>query len=98
MRARKYGVKLSEVGINTDHASLFIMTPFLTQVVEPNGETKHIDAFKSKVMIEHGFKSWDLHRAAASLHRALATNIYKTKDGRYYHVHGKFLELRDLEI
>ena len=31
----------------------------------------------------------DKHRATASLHRTLATNIYKTKDGRFYHTHGE---------
>ena len=92
LRARKYGTKYSDVDINTDHASLFIMTPFITQVVKPGGELQEISAFAPKVMVEHGFKSCDLHRASASLQRALATNIYKTKDGRFYHVHGKSLE------
>lgn len=30
----------------------------------------------------------DLHRANKTIHRATATNIYKTKDGRFYHTHG----------
>lgn len=88
LRAKKYGAKMSEVTINTDHASLFFMTPFLTQVVTSEGETKVLNAFNGKEMVNYGFKNCDLHNAGSSLHRTLATNIYKTKDGRYYHTHG----------
>lgn len=28
------------------------------------------------------------HRSRESLHRTLATGIYKTRDSRFYHVHG----------
>ena len=88
LRSRKYGVQPSEVSINTDHASLFFMTPFLTKVIDANGKEQDLNAFKGKEMVNYGFKDWDLHRASASLHRVLATNIYRTKDGRFYHVHG----------
>ena len=91
LRARKYGVKPSEVSINTDHASLFFMTPFLTKVIDKNGQEQDLNAFKAQEMVDYGFKNWDRHRASASLHRVLATNIYRTKDGRFYHVHGKSL-------
>lgn len=37
--------------------------------------------------------STDVHDASSDLHRSLATNIYKTKDGRFYHVHGTSTEL-----
>lgn len=90
LRGKKYATKLSEVTINTDHASVFVMTPFLTKVIEKNGEVKDLNAFNGKLMEEYGFKNADLHRASASLQRQLATNIYKTKDGRYYHCHGKY--------
>ena len=93
LRNKKYGAGLSEVNINTDHASLFFMTPFLTQVVDSNGEEKKLDAFQTKQMVQYGFKNCDLHSSSASLHRILATNIYKTKDERFYHVHGEQLEL-----
>ncbi|KAK3707851.1 hypothetical protein LTR37_011853 [Vermiconidia calcicola] len=88
LRAKKYGTNFSEVSIDTDHASLFFMTPFLTQVIDSNGQLQDLDAFKAKRMEDYGFKNGDLHRATASLHRVLATNIYKTKDGRFYHCHG----------
>lgn len=38
--------------------------------------------------IEKYFPSWDFHRQAATPHRASCTNIYKTKDGRFFHLHG----------
>ena len=69
------------------------MTPFLTKVIDSNGEESELNAFKAKEMVEYGFKDWDLYRATSDLHRVLATNIYKTKDGRFYHCHG---ELRTL--
>jgi hypothetical protein len=88
LRAKKYGARMSEVTINTDHASLFFMTPFLTQVVTPEGTTKQLNAFSGGEMVKYGFKNCDKHNAGSSLHRVLATNIYRTKDGRYYHTHG----------
>lgn len=88
LRARKYGAKMAEVEINTDHASLFFMSPFVTQIIGSDGKPQTLNAFKGGEMEKYGFKNWDLHRAGSSLHRTLATNIYKTKDGRFYHTHG----------
>ncbi|EME46193.1 hypothetical protein DOTSEDRAFT_70246, partial [Dothistroma septosporum NZE10] len=86
LRKRKYGSELSWVTIDTDHASLFFMSPFLAKVVE-DGELKEI-ARNPEKLEKYGFQNADLHRASASPHRQLATNIYETKDGRFYHVHG----------
>ena len=87
LRYRKYGSKISEISIDTDHASLFVMSPILTKVIE-NGEIKDSNFFSADTQEKYGIKNCDLHRASASLHRTLATNIYRTKDGKYYHVHG----------
>ncbi|KAI5359316.1 putative CoA-transferase family III [Septoria linicola] len=87
LRYRKYGSKISEVNINTDHASLFVMSPFLAKVIE-GGEVKDCNVFSPAVGEKYGIRDCDLHRASASTQRLLATNIYKTKDGRCYHVHG----------
>ena len=83
--AKKYNAKPADVVINTDHASLFFMSPMLAQVLR-DGKPEPIGLFApaSAKM----FPNQDLHRAGASLHRTLATNIYKTKDGRYFHLHG----------
>lgn len=69
-----------------DHASLFIMSPPLAQILEENGTaspTKAIDPDTLKPMY-----SQDEQRPRESLHRTLATNIYRTQDNRFYHVHG----------
>jgi hypothetical protein len=94
LRSKKYGAQPSVVTINSDHASLFFMSPFLTQVIEKDGSKKDLNAFKAKEMLNYGFKNADLHNAGSSLHRVLATNIYQTKDGRYYHCHGNILSSR----
>ena len=91
LRKMKYGNEYSEVDINTDHASIFIMTMFAGFLVENDGTKINFDPFHPKVLEEHGYKNQDLHRATADWQRRLATNIYRTKDGRYYHVHGERL-------
>ncbi|KIV99006.1 hypothetical protein, variant [Verruconis gallopava] len=82
---KKYGTKPADVVINTDHASLFFMSPMLAQVI--------VDGKPQPVGLLVGdnaklFPNRDLHRAGSTLHRALATNIYKTKDKRFFHLHG----------
>ena len=84
---RKYSVEPGNVTINTDHASLFFMSPLIMSVIDP--ETRQPEPIMANAKKYTGlFKNCDLHRMNASLHRELATNIYKTKDGRFVHVHG----------
>ncbi|KAI8951062.1 CoA-transferase family III domain-containing protein [Xylaria longipes] len=82
---RKYNVAPSEITINTDHATLFIMSPLVARWLK-DGQPTRIDLFSSEMAAL--FPNQDIHRATEGLHRTLATNIYKTKDGRCYHVHG----------
>ncbi|KAI1151620.1 CoA-transferase family III [Nemania diffusa] len=83
--SRKYNVEPSDVTINTDHATLFVISPLLVKWLK-DGKPTQIDLFGSEM--DRLFPSRDLHRSSEGLHRTLATNIYKTKDGRYYHIHG----------
>ena len=69
-----------------DHASLFFMSPMITRYLK-EGNPVPLDPFSPA--IQKLIPSQDKHRTMASLHRSLATNIYRTKDGRFYHVHGK---------
>ena len=62
------------------------MTPWLTKVVEKDGTQKQLEAWTDAAE-KYGFPDWDLHDQKG-LQRVLATNIYRTKDGRYYHCHG----------
>jgi crotonobetainyl-CoA:carnitine CoA-transferase CaiB-like acyl-CoA transferase len=63
----------------------------LLNVIDPEGEA--LDATLSilptgKKAYEKYFKNCDLHNGSSSMYRAAATNIYRCKDGRYFHVHG----------
>ncbi|TPX11478.1 uncharacterized protein E0L32_007897 [Thyridium curvatum] len=89
---RKYGVEPPCVAINTnsDHASLLIMSALLYDI-DPND--KHITLASNATPegrkdFYECFPSWDKGDAHEKLHRIAATNIYKTKDGRFYHLHG----------
>jgi hypothetical protein len=68
---------------NRDHAQLFIMSTLVWNL-DPEGDK--IASFDPR--ITKFFPSWDIHRQASSPHRGSATNIYKTKDGRFFHLHG----------
>ncbi|KAK0724922.1 CoA-transferase family III domain-containing protein [Lasiosphaeris hirsuta] len=70
---RKYGIPPIEVTINTDHASLFIMSPALARIVKQEKGAPF---------------SMDVARPPESLHRILATGIYKARDNHFYHIHG----------
>ncbi|KAF2127879.1 CoA-transferase family III [Dothidotthia symphoricarpi CBS 119687] len=83
---RKYGVEPQEAVINTDHAQLFFMSVLLN-TIDPGGEA--IDfAAAGKPSYQKYFKDCDLHKSGSSLHGFAATNIYRCKDGRYFHLHG----------
>ncbi|KAL1880859.1 hypothetical protein Plec18167_003394 [Paecilomyces lecythidis] len=83
---KKYKISPVKVTINTDHASLFFMSPLLAQLIDQDGKRSPLNPFDDS--ITKLFPNQDKHRCNASLHRSLATNIYKTRDGRFYHVHG----------
>lgn len=81
----KYNLPPQDVEIDIDHAQLYIMSALLTGVI--------IDGVPSQAMAPNPavaaiFPSGDIHRAGASPHRTCATNIYKTKDDRFFHLHG----------
>ncbi|KAH9478543.1 Acetyl-coenzyme A transferase nodX [Psilocybe cubensis] len=80
---KKYGVDYQRVVINTDHAQLFIMSQFLP-VIDPLGEKISPRDLEYRKYFPDGdiYKGMDGTPLIAA-----ATNIYKTKDGRFYHVH-----------
>lgn len=73
-----------------DHAQLFFMSTLLW-TVDPEGDNiPALAAISDKgEKLSTYFPSWDKHRLQATPHRASCTNIYKTKDGRYFHLHGE---------
>ncbi|QDS75630.1 hypothetical protein FKW77_006798 [Venturia effusa] len=87
---RKYGIDVAEVKIDSDHASLFIMSTLL-YAVDPHGANVTAAGAASNSnadLLEKWFPSYDFHRGWSTPHRASTTNIYKTKDNRFFHLHG----------
>lgn len=74
----------------SDHASLFIMST-LTWVVDPEGEALNggsaMDPKKREGFYKY-FPDWDKHESQTSLYRNAVTSIYRTKDDRFFHIHG----------
>lgn len=67
------------VTINSDAASLFLMSSALCRV---NGQTLQDPDLAKRYM------KYDLGQMFMTPWRRLSTNIYPTKDGRFFHLHG----------
>ncbi|KAH7014704.1 CoA-transferase family III domain-containing protein [Macrophomina phaseolina] len=77
--ADRYGIDYQEIDVNTDLATLFIESVVLPTI---NGES----AFANQ-QLQAEFKKGDLYEMNKPIHQN-ATNVYKTRDGRWYHLHG----------
>ncbi|OQV04353.1 hypothetical protein CLAIMM_09249 [Cladophialophora immunda] len=83
---RKYGVELAGAEINTDHAQLFFMSTLIWQI---HPDTDHtITLNKNLEKMYEMIPNYDFHKMGSSLYKLCVTNIYQTKDGRYFHLHG----------
>lgn len=74
----------------SDHASLFIMSA-LIWTLDVEGRALNAGSITDPVLREElyqYFPDYDIHRAGASLYRNAVTSIYRTKDNRFFHVHG----------
>ena len=69
-----------------DHASLFIFGTALARVLVEDGTASPTIAIDPDTL--KPLDSQAAHRPPEGFHRMLATGIYKTKDNRFYHVHG----------
>lgn len=86
--SRKYGLSPQEVTINTDHAQLFIMSFHLAEInPDPKSPVQPAELRELNRMHAPYFPSWDLHHQVSSQYRKAVTNIYKTRDERFYHLH-----------
>jgi hypothetical protein len=62
----------------------------MLSTIDPKGDPiTPADQMEGDPRMLQYFPDCDLHRLGATFHRTSATNIYKTKDGRYFHLHGK---------
>lgn len=46
---------------------------------------------ENAAQLEKWFPSYDIHRGWSTPHRASTTNIYRTKDDHFFHLHGQRL-------
>jgi crotonobetainyl-CoA:carnitine CoA-transferase CaiB-like acyl-CoA transferase len=74
----RYGVDQSVV-VNTDIASLFLMSSALVKV---DGKGTNDPGIAARYL------KYDIGKMFTEPSRRLCTNIYPTKDGRWYHTHG----------
>lgn len=63
----------------------------LTWVLDPDGEALNGAAatdYKKREEFYKYFPDWDKHESQTSLYRNAVTSIYRTKDDRFFHIHG----------
>lgn len=76
----------------SDHAQLFIMSSMLW-TIDPAGENlsamSNMTNPQGRAKLSRYFPDWDIHRSKSSIYRMAATNIYKTLDGKFFHLHGR---------
>ncbi|KAK7549946.1 CAIB/BAIF family protein [Phyllosticta citricarpa] len=77
--ADRYGLDYQKIEVNTDVATLFLESVLLPTI---NGQ----HYLKNEHMQKEMAKA-DIYRMSEPIHR-FSTNVYQTKDGRWYHLHG----------
>ncbi|KAJ9620673.1 hypothetical protein H2204_012228 [Knufia peltigerae] len=83
---RKYDVDLSGANINVDHAQLFFMSALVWTIDHADttiGRGQNMDKLE-----DVGIPNYDFHRMWSNPYRTCATNIYRTEDDRFFHLHG----------
>lgn len=75
--------------IHSDHSQLFVMSAMIW-TLDPEGEPieSSFTLARDGGRFLNYFPSWDTNKAQATIYRSLCTNVYKTKDDRYFHLHG----------
>ncbi|RBR18746.1 uncharacterized protein FIESC28_05887 [Fusarium coffeatum] len=87
--AERYGINYQNVEINTDLAILFLESVLLPTIGGKNFMQS------SRMLAE--LAKMDLHQMSKPIRR-YATNVYRTKDGRWYHLHGSMNALPTMEM
>lgn len=67
------------ISINCDHAALFVFSAMSTTINDKS-------VYDSSVTTN--LRDWDLHDSLKFRYRQLATNVYKTRDAKFFHLHG----------
>ncbi|WEW55601.1 hypothetical protein PRK78_001032 [Emydomyces testavorans] len=86
-----YGVPPQKALINTDHASLFLLSIPLWSL-DPDGKDISFTDIRSDPTAKEFyltlFKDCDTHKSLEGPYRCCTSNIYKTADDRFFHLHG----------
>lgn len=86
-----YGLPPQKAVINTDHALLFIMSLMLWSL-EPEGRNVTFADTRTdpaaKALYNSLFTDYDVHGSLSGAYRCCTSNIYRTKDDKFYHIHG----------
>ncbi|KAF2994214.1 hypothetical protein G7054_g8850 [Neopestalotiopsis clavispora] len=77
--AERYGIDYQDVEVNLDAATLFLESVLLPSI---GGKS----FLENRQMLQELAKM-DVHQSTRPIRR-WATNVYQTKDGRWYHLHG----------
>ncbi|WOO79235.1 Formyl-CoA:oxalate CoA-transferase [Vanrija pseudolonga] len=80
--AEQRGLSPGKAAIDVEQSALFMFSTFLARI---NGKVPNDPS------LTHGgrpVKDTDIHHSFKNRYRQLATNCYRTKDGRYYYTHG----------
>lgn len=84
---RKYRIELKGAEINTDHAQLFFMSAFVW-AIDPDKEHSISPSDENIERLDNLFPNFDFHKMSSSMYRKCATSIYRTKDNRFFQLHG----------
>ncbi|KAF4463489.1 caib baif family enzyme [Fusarium albosuccineum] len=87
--ADRYGIDYQDIELNTDLATIFLESIMFPTV---NGKS-----FIEHPRLIEELKIGDLYDGSNPIHQQ-ATNIYKTKDGRFYHLHGSMNAAPTMEM
>ncbi|CRG89149.1 Secretory phospholipase A2 receptor [Talaromyces islandicus] len=86
-----YGVPVQKATISTNHGILFIMSVLLWSL-DPEGRNVSFAEIRSddkaKDFYFSCFKDYDNHKSLEGPYRCGTSNIYQTRDDRFFHLHG----------
>jgi hypothetical protein len=73
----------------------------LLWTIDPSGENLSAASLVSeegRQKLVKYFPSWDKYGANNGPYNTAATNIYKTKDGKFFHIHGKLIDAKNPRV
>lgn len=86
---KRFGKSDEAATIDIQHSLMFLFSTYLSSV---NGYTK-LDP-KAKTFL----KDTDLNQAQSITYRRMSANLYRTKDDKFYHIHGSLEASKQLEL